>query len=552
MLSGSDNPSRMKNAAAWFHDKRGYVYYVLLVAATLFFFWNTGYIHTSIAWMLEAKSIVEDGDIDLSNNWDCTPDSNNIIMYGCIVSHNGKAFSKYPVGRSLFLVPQYAAVHHLIAALPHGLAEKIRRFDPHGYWVLKNTAAFTNIFATIIASLLILLSVQSMGKGFGAGVFAGLIYVFCTSMFTYTASTLIEPVSAMWISLGFYSWITYRFKKRRAGAGYAYLAFSLAFLASPQSMVLVLCCLLLNLAEKQVATAARGLAAGAVPVLLYCGHNFIRFGTYFTTGYTQRELVTALLAVGVMVVLIAAVAAFGKVVKRDLNYPRLALVFSAIALAAAAIREPWDVFGFSISPTLGMLVYSPVVGLAVPGWWLVYRADKKAGTEFATVFCVLAAFLMVFTFEIDFVLARFTSELLPLLCIAAGAAFVRLKRTFIPQALATLGAAMQLLVSVDNVNNYSFWSHLEKGLVIPPYPQLLFWHYSLLRYKLLRLHESLLQIPQFIHHPQAFDNTLFFNSYWFVVYYQELSLPAILAVMALLSGVAVFSAFRLRQTIKTG
>jgi hypothetical protein len=540
----------MNTPKIFFLNNRGHCYFVMLVAAILLIFWNGGYVHTSIAWMLETMSIVEDGDLDLSNNWDCTPDSNGIIMCGCIKRHNGKAYSKYPVGRSLFLVPQYAAVHWALAAMPRSLLEKLHRHDPQGYWVLKNTAGFTNIFATVIASLFILLSVQLMGFRFGAGVFAGLAYVFCTSMFTYTASTLMEPVSAMWNSIGIYSWFRYRYRMRTSGAIVSYLAFALAFMASPQYILFLCFCCIFNLSERRFAIAGKGIAVAAVPVLIYCCHNLVRFGALFSTGYTNRELRDCLLAVAGVGVLSLTVVAIGRLAKKKPDYTQMAFVLSLVAAAFFVAREPWDLFGFTISPTMGMFIYSPMVLLALPGWRLLRRADKTVATELGVMICAFSAFLVAFTFEIDFILARFTSALLPMLCVLAAPAYVRYKHTRVPQALAALGSGMQLLVSVDNMNSYSFWGHLEKGLVIPAYPKMLFWHYSLLRYKLMRLHESLLQVPQFIHNPQAFDNTLFFNSYWFVVYCQELPLPLILSVMLFLAAVAVFCAIKLRRIVR--
>lgn len=523
--------------------RRSSLYFLLATFAITAFFWNGGYVQTSGVQLILAESIVEDFDIDLTNNMH----SSVRHFHGCVKQAGTKAVSKYPLGRTLAVLPVYAPAYWLSRLLPSKTREHWRNAGLTKQFVLKNIATFSNMAATALAALCILAALRTGGAGHTGSVFGGLAYAFGSSMFSFNLSTRIEPVSALFVAAALLAWVEYRktLIPNRALWALAFCAVSTTM--TPQAVLIsifLMALLLLDTVRGPLILAGTGITVA--PLALFLWYNNARFGSLLQSGYSAEEMVLGFGAACGAALLLAALY---PVVKKPHIRQRVRVWMVPVALLVmlvTALAYPWRVFAYWLSPEGGIALFSFPLLLAMPGF--IRNRDRSLTQDFGIIAVLLWAFLFYYDLDKSFILNRYAALVYPFLAYFAGIGATHLSRRTAWLFL-TPGMALQLLVTVDNVYNFTHWRLLGFTGFMPPIPQRYFWHLSLLRYKLLRLVDSVHLIPAFVKNPAQFDRTLFFNNYWFVVYWQELPHWLVLSGTLVLAGLTATSLIAYRSAL---
>jgi hypothetical protein len=263
-----------------------------------------------------------------------------------------------------------------LAAIPYGLARWSLRLPPHplnvpakdywpaDYWV---TLATSGLFTAWTAVLLARLA-RDLGCSPRAAALVGLAYGLATPAYVYATLPYGHQVSAFAL-LGSFGLLWQRGKGRDglrlAAAGFlAAYAAVIELQVGPVSAILGLYLLAQCLAGRRRPDALAYFGIGAViPTLLLLGYNLLAFGSPWDMGYFHH-----------------ATMIFAKVHNRQnplgLQPPRWGLLGPLL----------WGRYR-------GLLFYAPILCLALPGWWLLFRRGR-AGLAVVSLLVVTAVFLV--------------------------------------------------------------------------------------------------------------------------------------------------------------
>jgi hypothetical protein len=207
-------------------------------------------------------------------------------------------------------------------------------------WPTQAAAVMLNPLVTAFTALLILRLVMLLGYSAPVGFFTGLLYACCTIALHYSRTLFGEPLAALCMVAAVYGLVGYDrdFFSRRLNLWTAGIA--LGALVGVNTIYVIPCALLTCIgigqcirrrAPQEVAGLLVPLAAWA---LLLVGYNLLRFGDPFTSGYRFAD--------------------------------------------GEGFTEPFfeGLAGLTISPYRGLLWYSPVVLLALPGALLLFRRTR--------------------------------------------------------------------------------------------------------------------------------------------------------------------------------
>jgi hypothetical protein len=517
-----------------------------LAASILFFhmvFYNGGYVMTTNVHLLMTRSIVEDRDIDIRNN--CAAPLHE--YQSAVRQYRGNAYSKFPPGRGLIALGLYAPLYAGAQLFDLMAGQGFDANDIPWDWVIKNVATITNILATALAAALVYLSVVYAKRSTTAGLFAGLVYGLASAMFSFTRSVQVEPVAALCVAGAVWCMLHPRHDTRSGYHVGAYALLGLGCTISPQLVVVYGAFILFDIVETRWARLLQALGVGAVVTSVFLVHNYVRFQRLLDFGYSAGEERHGIVALG---------AAAGAVLlcmglRRTMDRRRMWTLCAAAAVlvfCAAVVYRPWMAYGYFISPTHGIFVYSPALLLVGPGLWYFRQHDRMRALQLGIVMLLYCAFCVYHGMDKSFILTRYAAPVFPVFALAAGLSLDRIVRVRIPWMLAGLGFIMQMLISVNNIYNATFWTHAGSATGIPPVPHRFGVQYTLLWYKFTQLWRYLAEVPAFFVHPSRFEGSYFFNHYWFVVYRQELPDVLILAVLAALVPACIMSTVLLVRT----
>lgn len=497
-------------------------------------FWNGGYVHTSNVHLYLTRSIVEDGDIDIYNN--CY---RPLKMYRTDIKvHDGKAFSKYPPGRSLLAVPVYAAVYWGINILPFNWFGSFKQDGHVRDWVMKNIATFINFFALALTASILFLTAVHLGYSKQAGLFCGLAYSMSTAMFSFSRSVQAEPVAALCAASAVFFWTEK--KEDLKYLIYPYLLLAAGCLLSPQVFTIYFSFLLFHIIERKWKNAFIGAATLLTTGCFILLYNYLRFGNVFDFGYslTQNTRLLGCITVlsGICMVLIISI----QFIKEN-TAVKLLTLSSLIIFTITASARPFNFFAYFLSLTRGILIYSPVFIMSAFGLWNYYRKDNTEALKLLTIILLYLTFIVYIGLDGSFILTRYAAPIFPIFAIFTAISFDRVRNKIYPYLLALTGFLIQMLISVDNVYNFTLIRRLtSENQSLSKFDRFNF-NYSVIKYKIEQLFNFLPDIPDFLLHPQRFERSDFFNNYWFVIYRQELPLWIIVSGILCLATICAAS-----------
>ncbi len=513
-------------------------------------FWNGGYVMTTGIPLTLARSLVEDGDIEIRNN--CSPP---LCKYQTAVQqYKGKVYSKFPLARSLIVVAFYAPVYwgmQFIGYVMPGFVD----VDALPYdWIVKNCATFLNMLATALAAGLIFCTIRCLKYSRAAALYAAFVYGCASGMFSFTRSVQVEPVTALCVAVMILFWIHSVTSGTYSKSRIAYGALAVGCALSPQVVILYAAFMLtaiIRMNWKEVMDAAILFGVLTITFLLY---NYARFHDVFDFGYSSGEQQHGFTAVFLAAGAAAVLALFMKYARgrlvREKTVWRLTLVFSAVLMCAAGIERPWAMYGYFISPTHGIFVYSIPFILAVAALWRLRTKNPRVALHIAIPLTVFLAYCVYHGMDKSFILTRYAAAVFPLFALLSGLFIDLFRNRILPIFLALAGFLVQMLITVDNVYNATFWSRAGSGSGVPPVPERFSMMYSLILYKMRQLLYFVPRIPDFLLHSDAYEGSYFFNSYWFVVYRQELPSWVIAAGVGALAIGCMVSAKKLVHSLR--
>ena len=324
---------------------RGPLGVFLILLSSYAYFWHSRDWNSATRLML-TYSLVDRGTVRINGLEDHTRDRARV---------GDRYYTDKQPGLSFLGVPSYAIARHVFGMAAHPTNRKGPEFPywPGDYWVTLATSGL----CTALCGALLTVMAAGLGCGPRRSVLIGLAYGLGTDAYVYatlfyghqaTAFLLLASLAAVGKSEGSRAW------PLLAGACASYAAV-VEIQTGPVSAILGLALLGRVVAKQVRPTAIVWFALGALgPVLLLLAYNVAAFGSPFEMGYFHEDL-----------------NEFRQVHSDDnplgLGRVNLGLIPSLL----------WGEFR-------GLLVYAPILLLAVPGW-AVLAFQKRWGLLTVTV-----------------------------------------------------------------------------------------------------------------------------------------------------------------------